>query len=263
MGAFSVALRRVLCVVCGERGDGAPNRQLWSRAAERVVSAAAPSAQRHRHRRHVAASVSAREDLHRAGRAIDAFMSARVNLQVFLVGAVDDAHTCELSAEQGREAGSPRAATAIRTRAASPSLPDVEFPFRDKMRNLRAGRDPVAMSIKSMRTTFRVPSHSMRPTLELGQQVSIDPAAYTEREPIVGDIVVLHPPLDWSTAGDESLCAQPRATPSPDHFIKRVVAGPGDAFRCAAAVSSSTEPSKRERASCPPRGGRTATLQKR
>jgi signal peptidase I len=80
-----------------------------------------------------------------------------------------------------------------------------------------------------MRTTYRVPSYAMHPTLDLGQRVSVDHEAYTGREPELGDIVVFHPPFDTEPDG-ESLCSQPRPGPSPDTYIKRVVAGPGDAL---------------------------------
>lgn len=78
--------------------------------------------------------------LHRAGRAIDAFMSARVNLREVLVGATGNAHRREVSAEHGREADSPRATR--RVEPAGPSLRcSTRVPRPTRRRTLWPGRD--------------------------------------------------------------------------------------------------------------------------
>jgi signal peptidase I len=82
---------------------------------------------------------------------------------------------------------------------------------------------------------YRVPSASMDPTLQVGDTVLVDHAAYRTSRPAVGDIVVFHPP-----AGAESARACARRPPQGQAcavatrrtldttFIKRIVAGPGD-----------------------------------
>jgi signal peptidase I len=78
----------------------------------------------------------------------------------------------------------------------------------------------------------------MLPTLQLGSHVtvSLDP----KYVPQVGDIVVFHPPAGAQSAspvcgnphqgvGHSEACGRPTPQPSPDTFIKRIVAGPGDA----------------------------------
>lgn len=83
---------------------------------------------------------------------------------------------------------------------------------------------------------YRIPSGSMEPTLSIGQRV------LTNRligHPSVGDIVVFHPPAGADPAqpvcgnpdegnGHSRACDQPTSQESPQTFIKRVVAGPGD-----------------------------------
>lgn len=89
------------------------------------------------------------------------------------------------------------------------------------------------------RTTFRVPSASMAPTLKPGAEVTVDLRAYRARRPAVGDIVVFHP--SRGADGDAPKCAvvgQGAGTPRPcgvptrrksiQKFIKRVVGLPGD-----------------------------------
>jgi len=81
-----------------------------------------------------------------------------------------------------------------------------------------------------MLVNYRVPSNAMRPTLQLGQQVSVDSEAYSARDPDIGVVVVFHPPWDVLPADDSGgkACSQPRPGPSSDQYIKRIVAGPGD-----------------------------------
>jgi signal peptidase I len=83
---------------------------------------------------------------------------------------------------------------------------------------------------------YRVPSESMLPTLEVGQWVKADLAAYRSRSPRVGDIVVFHPPTaaqtsDCADAGRDPAAACAGAGTAQDTattFLKRIVAGPGD-----------------------------------
>src|SRR5215210_1680675 len=82
---------------------------------------------------------------------------------------------------------------------------------------------------------LRVPTEGMAPTLNLGQIVTAELAAYWSRAPAVGDIVVFNPPVG---AQDERCgtsvptgAACPRSLGGRDpsvKFIKRIVAGPGD-----------------------------------
>jgi len=94
---------------------------------------------------------------------------------------------------------------------------------------------------------FAIPSGSMQPTLEPGQRVLVE--RFSTRlggDPEIGDVVVFHPPLNAvpaeqdadeplprcaasaSATGDDRPCPRPGREPASSHFIKRVVAGPGD-----------------------------------
>jgi signal peptidase I len=85
---------------------------------------------------------------------------------------------------------------------------------------------------------YRMPSPSMRPTIQVGALVLVDPAAYRRQAPTIGQIVVFHPPA----GADTGTCANPRqggfggkqacdrATSATSHqtSLKRIVAEPGD-----------------------------------
>ncbi len=84
---------------------------------------------------------------------------------------------------------------------------------------------------------YRIPSSSMEPTLDVGQRVLVNRLAYDFGDPVIGDIVVFHPPVGAEAmrcgvpnAGDGTPEACPKANPeeSGTTFIKRIVAGPGD-----------------------------------
>ncbi len=83
--------------------------------------------------------------------------------------------------------------------------------------------------------TYRVPSESMRPTLELGDVLQIDTAAYDrDRRPRIGDIVLFEPPTGAQTnrCGRRPKEGQACGRPTPKrsvglHLIKRVTATPG------------------------------------
>jgi signal peptidase I len=88
--------------------------------------------------------------------------------------------------------------------------------------------------------TYRIPSGSMEPTLDVGQRVLVNRIGMRFGDPSVGDIVVFHPPRGADDAGaptcgaaDEGMgSARPCSTPTPERsdqtFIKRVVAIGGD-----------------------------------
>jgi len=63
---------------------------------------------------------------------------------------------------------------------------------------------------------FWIPSESMVPTLKVSDVLMVDELRYRLTPPAVGDIAVFHPPI-----------------PSPEDFIKRVIAVPGETLRVA------------------------------
>jgi signal peptidase I len=91
---------------------------------------------------------------------------------------------------------------------------------------------------------YRVPSGSMEPTFKIGDDVLVDPQAYRNRTPAVGDVIVFHPPTganDGPQCGDpnagggtSTLCEKPTAQEATSiRFIKRVVGLPGDRLQIA------------------------------
>jgi signal peptidase I len=93
---------------------------------------------------------------------------------------------------------------------------------------------------------YRIPSGSMEPTLSIGQRVLVNRIGMDFSKPHVGEIAVFHPPQ-----GAASKEAPPKCGPVPHvinfsqgvacsesvrkpeesvNFIKRIVAGPGDAI---------------------------------
>ena len=58
------------------------------------------------------------------------------------------------------------------------------------------GTDTAAPAAAPVLTTMRlrVPSDGMAPTLKTGQIITADVAAYRDRDPAIGDIVVFNPP---------------------------------------------------------------------
>ena len=83
---------------------------------------------------------------------------------------------------------------------------------------------------------YRIPSGSMLPTLRIGQRVLVDRLGNDFFAPVVGDIVVFHPPA----GAENQICGAhnypsgevcPLPTPQEaanTNYIKRVVAAPGD-----------------------------------
>jgi signal peptidase I len=89
---------------------------------------------------------------------------------------------------------------------------------------------------------YRIPSTSMVPTLRVGQRVLVDRVGLKISSLHVGDVVVFHPPRDYTacqdpqqgqpySGGQDQACdvAQPGA--SSTTFIKRLVGLPGDRLR--------------------------------
>jgi signal peptidase I len=88
--------------------------------------------------------------------------------------------------------------------------------------------------------TYRIPSGSMEPTLDIGQRVLVNRIGMRFGNPSVGDIVVFHPPAgaDNSSApvcgvateglGSSRACSTPTPQRSDQTFIKRVVGVGGD-----------------------------------
>jgi signal peptidase I len=85
---------------------------------------------------------------------------------------------------------------------------------------------------------YRIPSPSMVPKLTPGQRVLVNRIGNNFGDPAIGDVMVFHPPTgavvsDGPQCGvghtDGSPCPKETAGEASENFIKRVVAGPGDA----------------------------------
>jgi signal peptidase I len=88
---------------------------------------------------------------------------------------------------------------------------------------------------------YRIPSGSMLPTVRINQRVLVNRLALDFSSPHVGDIMVFHPPKNYSEgcadpnqgenqSGQDApaACAVAWRQPSSQTFIKRVVGLPGD-----------------------------------
>jgi signal peptidase I len=87
---------------------------------------------------------------------------------------------------------------------------------------------------------YRIPSGSMLPTLHINQRVLVDRIGDHFYTPHVGDIIVFHPPANFSSCADPNQgendagadaaapCDTVQSKPSTVTFIKRVVGLPGD-----------------------------------
>jgi signal peptidase I len=87
---------------------------------------------------------------------------------------------------------------------------------------------------------YRIPSASMLPTLHINQRVLVDRIGDRFYTPHVGDIIVFHPPRNYSScadpkqgendAGEDAVtpCDAAQAQAASVTFIKRVVGLPGD-----------------------------------
>ena len=87
--------------------------------------------------------------------------------------------------------------------------------------------------------TYRIPSGSMEPTLDIGQRVLVNRIGMRFGDPSVGDIVVFHPAKGADTQppvcgvpteglGSTRACSTPTSQRSDQTFIKRVVGVGGD-----------------------------------
>ncbi len=87
---------------------------------------------------------------------------------------------------------------------------------------------------------YRIPSGSMLPTLHINQRVLVDRIGMHFSSPSVGDIIVFHPPKDFSSCANPNqgnaqagqrraeACDVVQSQRSSETFIKRVVGLPGD-----------------------------------
>jgi signal peptidase I len=87
---------------------------------------------------------------------------------------------------------------------------------------------------------YRIPSGSMLPTLHINQRVLVNRIGTHFTTPHVGDIIVFHPPRDYSTCANPNQgenqsgqdgarpCDVAQRTASTETFIKRVVGVSGD-----------------------------------
>lgn len=89
---------------------------------------------------------------------------------------------------------------------------------------------------------YRIPSGSMLPTIHLGQRVLVDRLGNDFSSPHVGEIIVFHPPKNYSLGclnpnegqaggAGQRPCGAARTAESGETFIKRVVGLPGDRIR--------------------------------
>jgi|tagenome__1003787_1003787.scaffolds.fasta_scaffold20252366_2 signal peptidase I len=97
-----------------------------------------------------------------------------------------------------------------------------------------AGTAAVAFVARPDTHTYRVPSESMIPTINVGDHVRVNKEAYADQAPQIGDIVIFHPPrgAEESQCSKQppagQMCAGPGGGRSSVQFIKRVVGLPGD-----------------------------------
>jgi signal peptidase I len=87
---------------------------------------------------------------------------------------------------------------------------------------------------------YRIPSGSMLPTLHINQRVLVDRVGTHFSSPKIGDIIVFHPPNNFSQCANQQqgagvagqpgarACDAAQSQRSSETFIKRVVGLPGD-----------------------------------
>jgi signal peptidase I len=88
---------------------------------------------------------------------------------------------------------------------------------------------------------YRIPTGSMLPTLGIDQRILVDRIGSQFSSPGIGDIVVFHPPADYSAcanpsqgdaaSGSGQACDVAQKRESSETFVKRVVGLPGDHLR--------------------------------
>jgi len=87
---------------------------------------------------------------------------------------------------------------------------------------------------------YRIPSGSMEPTLKVGQRILVDRIGMHFGSPHIGEIMVFHPPADYTSCADPKqgetsdgvfepqACDHLQTHESSVTFVKRVVGLPGD-----------------------------------
>jgi signal peptidase I len=90
---------------------------------------------------------------------------------------------------------------------------------------------------------YRIPSASMQPTLQIGERILVDRIGLDFGSPQIGDVMVFHPPRDYTACADAGqgqsqqgvdepqACDVPQRTHASVTFVKRVVGLPGDHLR--------------------------------
>lgn len=90
---------------------------------------------------------------------------------------------------------------------------------------------------------YRIPSGSMLPTLHINQRILVDRLGMHFGSPHIGEIMVFHPPADYTSCADPKQGDNSGAVPEPQAcdevhaqeasvtFVKRVVGLPGDRLR--------------------------------
>jgi signal peptidase I len=133
----------------------------------------------------------------------------------------------------------------LRVRGATATATGVHGGSREPFRFLRTGGNwRLACCVGAQldgqpSVSYRVPSQSMEPTLDVGQVVTADNTAFRTRPPALGEIVVLHPPAGADAepavcgdpdegTGHAEPCGLPTARESAQTFLKRIVGRPGD-----------------------------------
>jgi signal peptidase I len=90
---------------------------------------------------------------------------------------------------------------------------------------------------------YRIPSGSMEPTLKIGQRILVDRIGMHFGSPHIGEIMVFHPPADYTSCADPKqgetsvgvfepqACDQLQRREAAVTFVKRVVGLPGDRLK--------------------------------
>jgi signal peptidase I len=84
--------------------------------------------------------------------------------------------------------------------------------------------DPIAQWLDSRFESFYAPSEGMLPTLRVDEHFYVNAAAYSERDPQRGEVVV----FELAREGTELFQIEDRPELKRERFIKRIVALPGD-----------------------------------
>jgi signal peptidase I len=99
---------------------------------------------------------------------------------------------------------------------------------------VRHGQGWLIERVEARRLEFRVPSESMRPTLDAGERVVVDATAYAEKPVRRGDVVLFQGPAiqgcpdPRAGLGFAQMCDEPVARFAQVRLVKRVVGVAGD-----------------------------------